>query len=126
MRVAAVTFESLWRAQLYVSETNLPWPLLVDADRSLFSAYGMERGSAGEVMGLAAWLAYLPLLMRGRRLKRPTGDIYQLGGDVIIGPDGIVRFHHVGHGPADRPPIDQLIKDLTGGLADGEISEGGG
>jgi peroxiredoxin len=107
--VAVVTFEQLWLAEAYVAETRIPWPLLIDADRKLFAAYDMDRGSTFEVMGFAAWKVYLSLLLRGQRLKRPTDDIYQLGGDVVIDPTGTVRLHHVGRGPADRPSVDQLL-----------------
>jgi alkyl hydroperoxide reductase subunit AhpC len=107
--VAVVTFEQAWRARAYVEETGLPWPLLMDPQRSLFQAYGMERGTAGEVMGWASCKAYLGLLVRGRRLRRPTDDVYQLGGDVLIDPQGIVRLHHIGRGPADRPAVSQLL-----------------
>jgi len=33
----------------------------------------------------------------------------QQGGNVLIDPNGIVRVHHVGRGPADRPSVDRLI-----------------
>jgi len=28
---------------------------------------------------------------------------------VLIDPDGIVRLHHVGEGPADRPAVSDLL-----------------
>jgi len=43
-------------------------------------------------------------------LKKSSGDIHQRGGDVLIDPHGIVRFHHVGSGPANRPAVDSLLR----------------
>ena len=108
--VLVVTFEQAWRAEAYSKETGFPWPLLLDTDRSLYQAYGMDRGTANEVMGIHNWWLYLKLMARGGRVRRPTDDIYQLGGDVLIDPQGMVQLHYVGRGPADRPSIDELLK----------------
>ena len=107
--VCIVTFETDVLAMSYVRETDLAWPLLVDADRKLYAAYGMNRGSWWKIFGPASILAYLKLLFRGRRLQRSASDVFQLGGDVLIDPDGVVRFHRVGAGPADRPEIAALL-----------------
>ncbi len=29
---------------------------------------------------------------------------------MLIGPDGIVRLHHIGSGPADRPGVDVILQ----------------
>ncbi|MFV2069765.1 MAG: SelL-related redox protein [Pirellulales bacterium] len=110
VRVVAVTFESGWLPEAYVEETELPWPLLIDDSRRLYAAYDMSRGHGWNLFGPAALGSYAKLLLRGRRIRRPTGDVYQLGGDVLIDPNGIVRLHHVGNGPADRPEIDSLLQ----------------
>jgi hypothetical protein len=52
---------------------------------------------------------YLKLLLSGRKLRAPSGDPRQLGGDVLVDPTGTVRLHHVGRGPADRPSVDTLL-----------------
>jgi hypothetical protein len=108
--VAVVTFEAQWRAVAYVEQTQLTWPLLLDAERRLFDAYGMGRGRLHEVMGWNAWQVSIRALLRGRRLRWPTGDVFQLGGDVLINPQGIVSLHHVGRGPSARPSIETLLK----------------
>jgi len=109
MSVAAVTFETPERAQDYVAETGFPWPMLIDASRSLYRAFGMERGSVWAVWGPQNWGAYFRIMARGRMPRRPHDDVQQLGGDVLVDPRGIVRLHHVGRGPADRPSIDTLL-----------------
>lgn len=109
VRVAVVTFEIGPLGGAYVRESQLTWPLLVDSSRDLYAAYGMHRGQWRHILGPAAWWAYVKLLARGRRLHRATGDVTQLGGDVLIDPTGIVRLHHVGSGPADRPSVESLL-----------------
>jgi hypothetical protein len=55
---------------------------------------------------------YATLLPRGRRLRRPTEDIHQLGADAVIGRDGTLRYVALLVHPDARPPIGDLIAAL--------------
>ncbi len=112
IQVLVVTFQPPQLAQLYVEETQLPWPLLVDESRSVYAAIGMERGSVWNVWGPQNWGVYFKLMAKGRALRAPAGDVHQLGGDILIDPGGIVRLHHVGVGPADRPTVESLLEHV--------------
>ena len=107
--VLVVTFEAEAIAQSYARKTGLPFPIVVDAKRELYHAYGMLHARKRDLFGPASVLVYLRLMLRGRRLRMPTGDTFQLGGDVLVDPLGMVRVHHVGKGPANRPAIDALL-----------------
>ena len=107
--VVIVTFENTSLAQRYAEKTELRWPLLVDDQRKLYRAYGMEHGGWWNVWGWPAWKIYARLLWKGRRLQKATGDTQQLGGDIVVDPAGIVRLHWIGSGPADRPSVDELL-----------------
>ena len=109
VRIVVVTFEAQPVATEYVRRTGLPWPLLIDRERTLYHAYGMGRGSWWNILGPSSWMVYFKLLLRSGKLERPTGDTRQLGGDVTIDPKGVVRLYHVGSGPADRPPVDRIL-----------------
>ncbi len=118
MKVVVVTFECGPLAQAYVRETELRWPLLIDESRALYSAYGMDHGRWWDIWGPASWWAYGKLLLRGRRLHRSDGDVNQLGGDVLIDPANMIRLHHVGSGPADRPSVSSLLKVVRNATSD--------
>lgn len=105
-----VTFEATPFVRAYIAETNITWPILIDGDRSLYRAYGMHRGRLRDIWGLRTWLAYAKELARGRLPRYSGGDTRQLGGDVLIDPTGIVRLHHVGIGPADRPSVATILE----------------
>jgi hypothetical protein len=109
LSICVITFDDKSIAQSYARETQVSWPLIVDADRTLYHAYGMERGTAWQIYGPQAIWSYIKLLSRGRRLQRSASDYHQLGGDVLIDPNGIVRLHYIGEGPHDRPPISDLL-----------------
>lgn len=109
VKIVVITFEAGPLATAYASQSGWRWPLLVDVSRELYASYGMLRGSWRNILGPSAWWAYAKLLARGRRLQRSSGDVQQLGGDVLIDPEGIVRLHHIGNGPADRPTVETLL-----------------
>lgn len=110
VRIVVVTFEAGFLARQYLVETGLIWPILVDEQRQLYRAYGMLAASFWDIWGPQTWWAYLKAILRGQKLQQSQGDISQRGGDVLIDPSGIVRLHHVGEGPADRPSVRQLLE----------------
>lgn len=110
LAVCVVTFSTLPAARGYVEETAVDWPILIDTDRSLYRAYGMDSAPRWRVYGPRTWLAYARLVLRGRRLAAASGqDVTQRGGDVLIDPQGAVRLLHVGRDPADRPRVSALL-----------------
>ena len=108
--IAVVTFETDVFAHRYVEETGIAWPLLVDNTKEIYRAYGMWYASVWNIWGFSTWWVYMKLLARGQRLAKSQGDYYQRGGNVLIDPDGVVRFHHIGKGPADRPAVKTLLR----------------
>ncbi len=113
--VLVVTFEIDIVARQYA--LGLPWPVLLDNAREFYRAWGMSRESVWNVWGPASWWGFIRLLLRGRKLRRPTDDVYQMGGDVLIDPEGIVRLHYVSRYPLDRPSIDVLLAAVRRGAA---------
>lgn len=104
-----MTFEDAGAARAYVAETGLRWPLLVDTERRLYRAYGMRKARLRHLWGAATFRAYWREARLGRLPRLPRADTRQQGGNVLIDPDGRVRFHHVGLGPADRPAVESLL-----------------
>lgn len=129
IRVVVVTFDDSAMARTYVQQTELPWPMLCDKQRELYKAYGMERGDWWSIYGPASIWNYLKLIFgRGRRIQRPGRDFRQFGGNVLIDPNGIVRFHFVSQSPHDRPSVEELLapwNDANGPKHDEGIKGGG-
>ncbi|MGC8489969.1 MAG: AhpC/TSA family protein [Clostridia bacterium] len=94
-------------------ELDLPFTCLSDPDASVYARYGLERAETRRLYHPAVVLAYVRLLVSGRRMLPPTGqDMQRLGGDFVIGPAGDIRFAHRSRHPADRPPVERLIRAL--------------
>ena len=109
IRVKVITFDADYMALAYVKQTKLPWPLILDPDQTLYDAYGMTRSSWWGMYGLPSIWKYLKLIFRGQMPGKPGKDWRQLGGDILIDRQGIVRLHHVSTGPHDRPSIESLL-----------------
>jgi peroxiredoxin len=107
--VAVVTFDAGPLAENYVKQSGLSWPLLVDPDRELYAAYGIERAGNWKLYRPSVIWEHIKLLLKGRRLGRPGRDVHQLGGDVLIDPAGTVRMHYVSQDPADRPSVESIL-----------------
>ena len=112
--VVVVTFETNTIALDYARSHEMPWPVLVDPDRGLYAAYGIGRGSLRAIWGPANWAPWLRGVLRGHLPRLATADTLQRGGDVVVGPNGIVALHHVSDGPADRPTVDAILQAATG------------
>ena len=110
IEVKIVAFDDDVMAKAYAQQTNLPWPILLDRERELYAAYGMEKGSWWDVYNPVSVIRYIWLILRGRNVGKPGSDWFQMGGDVLIDPNGIVRLHHPSSNPHDRPSVKQLFK----------------
>ena len=108
----AVSFEPRERLFQLVRQLQLPFPLLSDPERDVYQAYGLQRGHLFHLLRPGTVLAYLKLLSRGRAYHFRRSDLRQLGGDFVIGQEGIVRYEHRSAAPHGRPSVGVLIDTL--------------
>lgn len=113
--VALITFTTPDRLAGYTERRRLDYPILVDADRSTYRAYGLGRASVRRVWGARSLLRYAQIVRAGgaRDLRRPTEDTRQLGADFVVAPDGTLAFGWWSSGPDDRPEVDRLIEAVA-------------
>ncbi len=96
------------RLAAYRKHLDLDVPVLADVGRELYHLLGAGRGSARAIWSPGTVMAYVQLLRRGRRLRRPVEDTRQLGADAIIDRDGRLRRIWLPPSPDTRPPISEL------------------
>lgn len=112
--IALVTFTTSELIDEYQQRRSLSVPILVDADRSVYAAYGLGRGSLRSVWGLDTLRRYVEILRSTgwrqirRELSPAAEDTRQLGGDFVIAPNGTIAYAYRGSGPADRPDVEAL------------------
>lgn len=111
-RIAVVTFTAPERLTSYREHMALPFDVVADTDRTLYRLLGAERGSHRQVWSAGTIGMYIRLVRAGRRLRRPTEDIRQLGADAVIGRGGELRYLSLPSTPDAGPPIADLIAAL--------------
>ena len=93
---------------------GLTIPVLSDPDWTLHQRYGMKRGTRREIfLSIATWKAYARLF-RSWNLRKPSEDVFQLGGAAIVDKNGQIAWIHHGTSPADYADPAQLVAALKG------------
>ena len=108
-RIAVVTFAAPERLAAYREHLRLSFDVVSDVDRVLYRLLGAVRGTNRQVWSPGTIRMYFRLMRAGRRLRRPTEDIHQLGADAVIGRNGTLRYLSLPSTPDTRPPISELV-----------------
>lgn len=111
-RIAVITFAGPDRLAAYRRYLELPFDVVADPQRTLYERLGVERGTHRQVWSPGTLRMYARLVRGGRRLQRPTEDLRQLGADVVVGGDGVIRYLARPPSPDARPPIEDLVRAL--------------
>ena len=90
---------------------GLPFPALVDPDKNLYRALGIERIHWDQWFRPSTWKRYLGSVGRARQ-GRLTGDILQAPGVVILDPQRTIRYLHRGTTLGDYPPLADVLNAL--------------
>lgn len=92
-----------------MQETCARFTVLLDRERTVYTAYGLER-SYWRSRNLRTRWVYFKAWLSGKETHDSHGDdTSQLGGDFIVDRNGILRFVYPSHDPTDRPPADDLL-----------------
>jgi hypothetical protein len=117
VRIVIVAFSEPGLLARYQEHHHWPFTLLADPGRAAYRSFGLERLSWHRVFSPATLKLYLKLFRKGlMRQDYGKSDVYQAGGDFVIGGDGIVFFAHRSQDPADRPSVSALLKAIDKSL----------
>ena len=114
VELALVTFTDPKYLRAYRRRTGWNHSILIDQDLSTYRQFGYGRGSMWRIYGWRALQRYYSILRRDGlgTLERATEDTLQLGGNVVIGPEGTTSWVYRGAGPDDRPSFDRLLTEV--------------
>jgi hypothetical protein len=88
-----------------------PLTVLADEKRETYKLLGFKRGSVNQVMGPKSVIAGLRHGARSGVVQgRVIGDAMQLGGELIVLPDGSVAFTHVQQHAGDTTSPEELLQ----------------
>lgn len=87
--------------------------VLADEKRASYKAAGAKRANAMELVGPAVMAKGALATVRTRRLQtRPVGDPAQLGGAMVIVPDGSVAWSHMSQDASDNAQPREILAAL--------------
>jgi hypothetical protein len=112
----AVATGAAYQAQRLMDD-GVPFPCLVDPERRLYRARGIDHIARAQYLRPDTWRRYFRSLRRARP-GRITGDARQAPGVVVLAPDRTVRYLHRGVTLGDYPPLPEVVKaarSATGG-----------
>ena len=90
-----------------------PLPILADEERRSYRVAGFSRGSVTQLVGPRSVLAGVKHSRRSGVIQgRPVGDIAQLGGEMIVRPDGTVQWSHAQENAGDTTSPQDLLAAL--------------
>jgi peroxiredoxin len=112
--VLVIAFEAERRVGGYCRRYQLPFRCLVDAERRVYRAYGLGRGSWRQTLTPRALAPYIRHIFSGRVVRSASHqDVRQRGGDFVVGHDGRIRLAYASDDPSDRPSVDAILAALN-------------
>lgn len=108
-RIAVVTFADPSRLAAHRARLEVPFPVLTDPTLATYHEFGFTRGNRRAIWNPSTLRFYAGALRSRRPLARPTEDIYQLGGDVVIDAAGRLVYRYASAHSDDRPPAAELV-----------------
>lgn len=112
-RVFIISFGTFPGVQQWIKEVCSSFTVLLDRDRVAYNAYGLERSRLRSWHPRVVWIYVKHWFQRGEFYDSHGDDTTQLGGDFIVDKNGVLRLVYPSHNPADRPPVEALLKALA-------------
>ena len=86
-------------------------PVLADEQRASYKAAGAKVGTVGELVGpKVVAKGALTSVRTGKRQGRTIGHPAQLGGVMVIRPDGGVAWSRMAQDASDNPPPEEILE----------------
>jgi peroxiredoxin len=92
----------------HLMATEYDFDCLVDPDRNLYKALGVEHIALNQWFRISTWRKYFRSWGQAKQ-GRITGDPLQAPGVAVIDADGVLRYLHRGVTLADYPTVDEVL-----------------
>ena len=111
MQVAAVGMGTPAMATDFKREYEVPFPVLIDHTKETYRLVGLKRATLADAVKPQVLLrGAVALIKRGQAL--PQQDPAQLGGAIVVDPNGNIIFVHRARDAQDNAPVDALLEAL--------------
>jgi hypothetical protein len=96
-------------ARAFREDLGLEVPLYTDPTLATYRALRFRRGVGATLLSARTWAHALRATRGGFLQGRTQGDAWQLGGVVVVRPDGTIAYRHASAEAGDHPPLDALL-----------------
>ncbi len=107
-QVLIIGFEKEERAREWLRRAQVDFPFLIDLDRAVYRAYGVDRSILRSWHPRILWF-YFKRFLKGKGVPIFRADPTQLGGDILIDRGGDIRVLFPSKDAMDRPSVEQLL-----------------
>ena len=110
--IVAIGQGTVARSKQLQQELELPFPLLADARRAAYTAYGLGRVSLTREVSLASARRGMQAILTHGVSRSTDQDMLQLGGVFAVDATGVVRYAQRQLRMSDLPSNDELLAAL--------------
>ncbi|MGH9026292.1 MAG: peroxiredoxin-like family protein [Acidimicrobiia bacterium] len=110
--VVAVGTGDVDYARRFVSDEEIPYPVLVDDDGDAATAASVRRVAFLRLFDPKTFAASRETRRRGYRIHKPGKRVTQLGATLVLGPGDSVRYEHIDQSTVDHAPLDEVLAAL--------------
>lgn len=114
-RAAALHFIGIGSPEqgaLFARKLDLTSPVWVDPQLLTFRALQMKRGFRRTLASPSTWKATARVWRQGLRQGEVQGDPWQLGGVLVVRPDGTVLYRYLSAFAGDHPKVAAILAAL--------------
>jgi hypothetical protein len=98
------------QARHFQETLDVDLPMYVSGDRAAYRAAGTKVGTLGELLGPKSVMKGIRRSASDRVVQgRIVGHAAQLGGVLIVKPDGSIPYAHLANDASDNPPNDEVL-----------------
>lgn len=115
VKPVVVGHSSVRWAKAFVADTGIDLPVYVDENREAFQALGFKRPLLGFLKPVVFKRA-MAAKNAGFSQKGVQGDAFQLGGVVLLQPDGTIPYFFASETSGDHPNIADLLAATSRGV----------
>ncbi len=117
-RLAVIGQGSPEHAAHFRESQGVDLDLLVDPERRAYKAAGTRKGTFGELLGPRVVARGVRRSLASRvRQGRTVGHPAQLGGVMLVMPDGSVPYVHLAQDASDNPPNEEVLAAVRSATA---------
>lgn len=114
-----MTFAPAERIPAYRALHGWPFPIVADPDRAAYRVFGLASAGWATLFAPRVIRRYAELVRQGFKVRAAGEDVHQLGGDFVLDRQRRLVYAHRSADPADRPPVDDLLRALASARAGG-------